>query len=82
MPVESANRFEVREMEEIKGIEKNESEDLLEMYESAFSGSEQQLSLVAVGTFNRLIGQFEKEEIRTIAEILKALATAPTVLQR
>lgn len=69
-------------MEEIKGIEKNESEDLLEMYESAFSGSEQQLSLVAVGIFNRLIGQFEKEEIRTIAEILKALATAPTVLQR
>ena len=82
MPVESTNRFEVREMEEIKGIEKNESEDLLEMYESAFSGSEQQLSLVAVGTFNRLIDQFEKEEIRTIAEILKALATAPTVLQR
>ncbi|WP_208788068.1 hypothetical protein [Enterococcus gallinarum] len=82
MPVESANRFEVREMEEIKGIEKNESEDLLEMYESAFSGSEQQLSLAAVGTFNRLIDQFEKEEIRRIAEILKALATAPTVLQR
>ena len=72
----------MREMEEIKGIEKNESEDLLEMYESAFSGSEQQLSLAAVGTFNRLIDQFEKEEIRTIAEILKALATAPTVLQR
>lgn len=82
MSIESTNRFEVRGMEEIKGIEKNESEDLLEMYESAFSGSEQQLSLVAVGTFNRLIGQFEKEEIRTIAEILKALATAPTVLQR
>lgn len=82
MPVKSANRSEVREMEEIKGIEKNESEDLLEMYESAFSGSEQQLSLAAVGTFNRLIDQFEKEEIRTIAEILKALATAPTVLQR
>ena len=52
------------------------------MYESAFSGSEQQLSLAAVGTFNRLIDQFAKEEIRTIAEILKALATAPTVLQR
>lgn len=69
-------------MEEIKGIEKNESEDLLEMYESAFLGSEQQLSLAAVGTFNRLIDQFEKEEIHTIAEILKALATAPTVLQR
>lgn len=82
MQVESTNRFEVREMEEIKGIEKNESEDLLEMYESAFSGSEQQLSLAAVGTFNRLIDQFAKEEIRTIAEILKALATAPTVLQR
>lgn len=70
-------------MEEINILELEEKErELLDIYKSAFSGNEQKLSLTAVGIFNKLIAQFEKEEIRTIAEILKALATAPTVLRR
>jgi len=60
----------------------NEEKELFEVYQSAFNGCEQQLSLAAVAEFNRLSKKHEKEEIRTIAEILKALATAPTVLQR
>ncbi|EAD0738620.1 hypothetical protein FZX01_05460 [Listeria monocytogenes] len=57
----------------------DKEKELLNMYESAFDGGEQQLSLVAVATFNRLKVQHEKEEIRTIAEILTALATVPVV---
>ncbi|ROY68750.1 hypothetical protein EGX24_16355 [Enterococcus gallinarum] len=75
MSVVSANRFEVRKMEE-------KEKDLLKMYETAFKGAEQHLSLVAVSTFSRFSQDYEKEEIRTIAEILLALAKAPTVLQR
>ena len=41
---------------------------------------EQQLSLTAVTTFNHLADKYKKEEICVIAEILKALATAPIVL--
>lgn len=58
---------------------KDKERELLEMYESAFDGHEQQMSLTATATFNRLIKKHEKEEIRTIAEILRALATAPIV---
>lgn len=50
------------------------------MYERAFDGPEQQLSLTAVTTFNHLADKYKKEEICVIAEILKALATAPIVL--
>ncbi|MBX8939249.1 hypothetical protein P7D85_14665 [Enterococcus hulanensis] len=57
----------------------DKEQELLKMYDSAFDGNEQQLSLVAIATFNRLREQHNKEEVRTIAEILKALATAPVV---
>lgn len=59
----------------------DEEKELFEIYQSAFDGYEQQLNLSAIAEFNKLSKQYKKEEIRTIAEILIALAKAPTVLQ-
>lgn len=52
-------------------------EESLEFYNSTFEGYEQRLSLAASRVYTKLEKTFKKEEIRTIAEILKALATAP-----
>lgn len=52
-------------------------EESLEFYNSTFEGYEQRLSLAASRVYTKLEKTFNKEEIRTIAEILKALATAP-----
>ena len=61
------------------GYDNMGEKELLEMYEATFSGHEQQLILTATATYTRLAKSYEKEEIQAIAEILKALATAPVV---
>ncbi|MBO1087054.1 hypothetical protein [Enterococcus mundtii] len=53
------------------------NEESLEFYNSTFEGYEQRLSLVASRVYTKLEKIVKKEEIRTVAEILKALATAP-----
>ncbi|OTP26921.1 hypothetical protein [Enterococcus mundtii] len=53
------------------------NEESLEFYNSTFEGYEQRLSLVASRVYTKLEKMVKKEEIRTVAEILKALATAP-----
>lgn len=74
--MESGKKLEANDLD----IENRQKLQLLEMYERAFDGPEQQLSLTAVTTFNHLTDKYKKEEICVIAEILKALATAPIVL--
>lgn len=74
--MESGKKLEANDLD----IENRQKLQLLEMYERAFDGPEQQLSLTAVTTFNHLADKYKKEEICVIAEILKALATAPIVL--
>lgn len=74
--MESGKKLEINDLD----IENRQKLQLLEMYERAFDGPEQQLGLTAVTTFNHLADKYKKEEICVIAEILKALATAPIVL--
>lgn len=74
--MESGKKLEANDLD----IENRQKLQLLEMYERAFDGPEQKLSLTAVTTFNHLADKYKKEEICVIAEILKALATAPIVL--
>lgn len=53
-------------------------EESLEFYNSTFEGYEQRLALIASRVYTKWEKTFEKEEIHTIAEILKVLATAPS----
>lgn len=54
------------------------NEESLEFYNSTFEGYEQQLALIASRIYTILGKTYKKEEIHTIAEILKVLATAPS----
>lgn len=62
---------------EISGKEAS-NEESLEFYNSTFEGYEQRLTLIASRVYTKWEKTFEKEEIHTIAEILKVLATAPS----
>lgn len=62
---------------EISGKEAS-NEESLEFYNSTFEGYEQRLALIASRVYTKWEKTFEKEEIHTIAEILKVLATAPS----
>lgn len=54
------------------------NEESLEFYNSTFEGHEQRLALIASRVYTKWEKTFKKEEIHTIAEILKVLATAPS----
>lgn len=54
------------------------NEESLEFYNSTFEGYEQQLAFIASRVYTILGKTYKKEEIHTIAEILKVLATAPS----
>lgn len=53
-------------------------EESLEFYNSTFEGYEQRLALIASRFYTKWEKTFKKEEIHTIAEIIKVLATVPS----
>lgn len=54
-----------------------EEKELLEIYNGVFDGDTQLLALVAIKSYNKLLGKYGKEEISVIADILKAMSKAP-----
>ena len=57
-----------------------EEKELFELYDKLFSSKPNIYSLEAAAICKNLKAKYKKEEIRTVAEILVALAKAPSFL--